>query len=192
MSIDAIYLILLVIALFKGLKNGFVVGIISLFGFIIGLAAAMKLSAVVAHSLENSSGNFSKWLPFFSFFIVFIVVIFLVGLLARTIKKILSLSMLGWLDKLLGVALYLILYTIIFSIFLFFAVNAHLISQQSIEASNVYPYINNWGPAVINNMGKIIPIFKDLFLQLQEFFSKFENKIALHQVLIFKNHTNLC
>ncbi|MEP7079528.1 MAG: CvpA family protein [Ginsengibacter sp.] len=192
MSIDAIYLIILVVAIFKGLKNGFVVGIISLFGFIIGLAAAMKFSTVVAHSLENSSGNFSKWLPFFSFFIVFIVVIFLVGLLARTIKKILSLSMLGWLDKLLGVALYLILYTIIFSIFLFFAVNAHLISQQSIEASNVYPYINNWGPAVINNMGKIIPIFKDLFLQLQEFFSKFENKIALHQVLIFKNHTNLC
>ena len=142
MSIDAIYLIILVVAIFKGLKNGFVVGIISLFGFIIGLAAAMKLSAVVAHSLENSSGSLSKWLPFFSFFIVFIVVIFLVGLLARTIKKILSLSMLGWLDKLLGVALYLILYTIIFSIFLFFAVNAHLISQQSIEASNVYPYIN--------------------------------------------------
>ena len=180
MSIDALYLILLVIALFKGLKNGFVVGIISLFGFIIGLAAAMKLSAVVAHSLENSSGSFSKWLPFFSFFIVFIVVIFLVGLLARAIKKILSLSMLGWLDKLLGVALYLILYTIIFSVFLFFAVSAHLVSQQSIEASHVYPYINNWGPAVINNMGKIIPIFKDLFLQLQEFFSKFENKIGTY------------
>lgn len=179
MSIDAIYLIILVIALFKGLKNGLIVGIFSLFGFIIGLAAAMKLSAVVAHSLENSSGSFSKWLPFFSFLIVFIIVIILVRIGARIIKKILSFSMLGWLDKLLGVVLYLVIYTIIFSVFLFFAVSAHLVSLQSIAASHVYPYIHDWGSALINNLGKILPVFKDLFLQLQEFFAKFENKIGM-------------
>ncbi|MBS1738732.1 MAG: CvpA family protein [Bacteroidetes bacterium] len=179
MSIDAFFLIILIVALFRGIKNGFVVGLFSLFSFIIGLAAAMKLSAVVAHSLENTSGSFSKWLPFFSFIIVFIVVVLLVSLGAKIIKKVLSFSMLGWLDRLLGIALYLILYTIIFSVFLFFAGKIHLVSAQTIANSHVYPYIQDWGPVIINNLGKIIPAFKDLFVQLQDFFSKFETKIAL-------------
>jgi membrane protein required for colicin V production len=34
-----------------------------------------------------------------------------------------------------------------------------------------------WGPKVINNLGKIIPVFKDLFSQLQSFFETLGHKI---------------
>jgi membrane protein required for colicin V production len=53
-----------------------------------------------------------------------------------------------------------------------------LLKPESIKASKVYSFIAPWGPAVIDNLGKIIPVFKDLFVQLQSFFQNLGNKLA--------------
>lgn len=176
MIIDIAFLIIMILAIFKGLRKGLVLGIFSFLAFIIGLAAALKLSVVVANSLKDSSGAFSKWLPLLSFMLVFIAVIFLVGLLARLIKKTIRFAMLGWLDSLGGILLYTVLYTIIFSVFLFFAGKLFLIQPSTIQDSKLYPYIAPWGPKVMDNLGNIIPVFKDMFTQLQDFFGGLARK----------------
>ena len=176
MIIDIAFVIVIIIAVFKGLRKGLVLGIFSLLAFIIGLAAALKLSVVVADYLKHSSGTFSKWLPLISFMLVFIAVVFLVGLLARGIKKTMQFAMLGWLDSLGGMILYIAIYTIIFSIFLFFAEKLFLIRPATVYDSKLYPYIAPWGPKVMDNLGKIIPVFKDMFSQLQDFFGNIAKK----------------
>ena len=176
MIIDIAFLITMAIAIFKGYTKGFVVGIFSFFAFIIGLAAALKLSLIVAHYLESSSFN-SKWLPAISFAIVFIIVILLVNIGARIIKKVINLVMLGWVDKLGGIILYIIIYTIIFSVLLFFAEKTSLLNQDKIAKSSVYEYVAPWGRVVINHLGKIIPVFKDLFAQLQTLFENLGHKL---------------
>ncbi|HUS01828.1 MAG TPA: CvpA family protein [Chitinophagaceae bacterium] len=176
MMIDIAFVIVMLLAIFKGLRKGLILGIFSLLAFIIGLAAALKLSVVVAEWLKDSAGSFSKWLPLISFMLVFIAVIFLVGLLARVIKKTMQFAMLGWLDSLGGMLLYVIIYTIIFSIFLFFAVKLFLIQPATVQDSNLYPYVSPWGPKVMDNLGKIIPVFKDMFTELQDFFGSMAKK----------------
>jgi membrane protein required for colicin V production len=178
MIIDIAFVIVMIIAIFKGLRKGLILGIFSLLAFIIGLAAALKLSVVVAAWLKDSAGSFSRWLPLISFMLVFIAVIFLVGLLARVIKKTMQFAMLGWLDSLGGVILYVAIYTIIFSVFLFFAEKLFLVQPTTIQDSNLYPYVAPWGPKVMDNLGKIIPIFKDMFTQLQDFFGNLAKKSA--------------
>jgi membrane protein required for colicin V production len=178
MPIDIAFLIVMIIAIFKGFSKGLVLGIFSLLAFIIGLAAALKLSAIVAHHLENSASSIAKWLPVFSFMLVFIVVVLFVKLGAGIIKKTISLAMLGWLDKIGGIVFYIIIYTIIFSVILFFAEKTSLIKPETIAASSVYNYVAPWGPKVINNLGKIIPVFKDLFMQLESFFENIGHKFA--------------
>jgi membrane protein required for colicin V production len=178
MIIDIAFFIAMILALFKGLRKGFVLGIFSLLAFIIGLAAALKLSAIVAGYLQTNGVASSKWLPAISFFLVFIVVILLVGLGARLIKKTIDLAMLGWLDRLGGMVLYIIIYTIIFSIILFFAEKLLVLKPETIADSVVYKYIQPWGPKVINNLGNIIPIFKDMFVQLESFFESIAKKSA--------------
>jgi membrane protein required for colicin V production len=168
----------MVIAVFKGFSKGFVVGIFSLIAFVIGLAAALKLSALVAQHLRSSSGMTGKWIPFLSFSLVFLVVVLLVNLGARVIKKTVSLAMLGWLDRLAGIVLYIIIYTIIFSVLLFFAEKMALLKPETIRVSKVYNFVAPWGPAVIDNLGKIIPVFKDLFVQLQSFFQNLGDKLG--------------
>ncbi len=178
MAIDIAFLIVMLIAVFKGMAKGLVLGIFSLLAFIIALAAALKLSAIVAHYLETSTGSTAKWLPVISFMLVFLVFAFLVHLAARIIKKTLSLAMLGWVDKVGGIVFYALIYTIIFSVLLFFGEKTFLVKPETVLTSSVHPYVSPWGPKVIDNLGKIIPIFKDLFMQLQVFFENIGHKFA--------------
>ncbi|HSV10169.1 MAG TPA: CvpA family protein [Hanamia sp.] len=177
MLIDVAFFIVMIVAVFKGFTKGFIVGIFSFIAFIIGLAAALKLSVIVANHLQSSAAISAKWLPVISFAVVFIVVVFLVHIGARILKKAFSLVMLGWIDKVGGILLYTCIYTIIFSVILFFAEKTFLIKPETVATSSVHNYVAPWGPKVLNNLGKIIPVFKDLFSQLQSFFETLGHKI---------------
>ena len=179
LAIDIAFIIVLLFAVFKGMSKGFILGIFSLLAFIIGLAAALKLSAIVAHHLETSTGSTAKWLPVISFMLVFFIVALLVTIGARFLKKAMNILRLGWLDKFAGIILYVIIYTIIFSVILFFAEKTFLIKQPTIAASSLHDYIAPMGPKVINNLGKIIPVFKNLFTDLQIFFENIGHKFAV-------------
>lgn len=175
MLIDVIFIIVIIIAIFVGISRGLILGFFSLIAFIIGLAAALKLSVVVSNYLQHSV-SITRWLPLISFVLVFLLVILLVSLLARLIKKTLQFAMLGWLDSLGGIVFFVIIYTFIFSIFLFYAEKLLLIQPSEILSSKIYPYVSPWGPKIINNLGKIIPVFKDMFAQLEAFFASLAKK----------------
>ncbi len=178
MSIDIVFYLIMILAVFKGFSKGFIIGVFSFFAFIIGLAAALKLSTLVACYLETSTGSSGKWLPVLSFIIVFTLVVLVVNISARILKKTISFAMLGWADKIGGIILYMLIYTMIFSIILFFGEKTSLISQASIEKSSVFAYVAPWGPKIIDNFGKVIPLFKDMFNELQNFFENAGDRIT--------------
>ena len=177
MLIDIIFFALIIFACIKGLRKGFVVALFSIIAFIVGLAAALKLSAVVATKLSENVNVSGRWLPVISFIIVFLVVVLLVNLGGRLIQKALEAVMLGWLNRVAGVLLFIVLYCIIYSIFLFYAVQLHIIKDVTISASKTYPYLKPIGPKVIDMIGSVIPFFKDIFAQLEHFFGEVSNKI---------------
>lgn len=178
MIIDVIFAILVVIAIIKGFRKGLIIALFSLLAFIVGLAAALKLSAFVALHLKDSINLSAKWLPFISFIIVFITVVILVKLGARLIEKFAEMTMLGWANKLGGILLFALLYTLIFSVFLFYADKIHLINTNTLAASQTYPFIKPLGPVAIDGFGKIIPVFKDMFTQLEDFFASLPEKAS--------------
>ena len=175
MFIDVVYLVLMAIACFKGLRKGFIIAFFSVLGFIIGIAAALKLSAVVAVKLATHTGA-TKWLPAVSFILVFLAVAFLVSVVAKIIQKTFETVMLGWLNRLAGVVLYILLYSIIYSVFLFYAVQLHFINATTIGNSFVYPYLQPLAPKIINSISSIIPWFKNIFTELKQFFAGISSK----------------
>jgi membrane protein required for colicin V production len=177
MLIDLIFAVLLVIAIVKGYHKGLIIAFFSILAFIIGLAAALKLSAVVAGYLKDSINISAKWLPFLAFAIIFFIVVILVNLGGKLIEKTFHAVMLGWLNKIGGILLYAALYLIIVSIFIFFAEKLQLLQKEVIESSLTYNFIQPWAPKVMDNFGKLIPPFKDMFTALGDFFSSLPNKI---------------
>ena len=176
--IDIIFAILIVIAIFKGYRKGLIIAIFSIVAFIVGLAAALKLSATVAAYLQNSVNISGKWLPFLSFAMVFGLVTVWVGMGGKLIEKTFEMALLGWANRIGGILLFAILYTIIFSIFLFYAEKIHLFEEATIQSSKVFPFIKPWGPKVINAFGTILPIFKDMFTQLSNYFESLSPKLS--------------
>lgn len=179
MIIDLLFLLLMLIALFRGLRQGFIIALFSVVAFILGIAAALKLSAVVAARLSDHLQSYAKWLPLLSFILVFLAVVILVNLGAKLLQKSVEFVMLGWLNKLAGVALYALLYAIFFSVFLFYAVQLHFFKPETIAASSCYPVIQPLGPILINALGSIIPLFKNMFEQLQDFFGSLQGSKAV-------------
>ncbi|TDH23248.1 CvpA family protein [Segetibacter sp. 3557_3] len=170
MIVDIIFLCLMVIAVFKGFTKGLIVAVFSLISLLIGLAAALRLSAIFAAYLQEHTSLTGKWLPFLAFIIIFIAVALVVRMLAKMLKGAVSLAMLGWVDTIGGILLYALLYTFIYSVVLFFGTQLNVIGPKMQSESTTYSYIVPWGPRVISTMGVIMPWFKNVFEDLQLFF----------------------
>ena len=178
MPIDIFFFILMLSAIYKGYARGFIVSAVSLFAIIIGLAAAVKLSAIVANWLKESTHISSQWLPFLSFALVMIGVIFLLRLLANMLQKSAEFLLMGWVNKIGGALFYTIIYTMVFSVILFYTTKMNIIKQETIDTSKCYAFVQPWGIKVVNAFGSIVPLFKNLFTQLETFFDSLSKKVA--------------
>ena len=177
MIFDIIVAVILILAIIKGWQRGLIVALFSVIALIVGLAAAIKLSVVVAGYIGNAVKVSDKWLPVISFAVVFLIVVLLVRLGAKFIQKTVELAMLGWLNRLGGILLYAGLYILIFSILVFYADQLDFIKPETKSQSVTYAYIEPLGPKLMDWIGKIIPLFKDMFSDLQDFFDSVSKQV---------------
>ncbi len=178
MVIDILYIVILAMAAVKGFRQGLVLAAFSFAAFFIGLAAAIKLSAMVAVWLEESLNRPSAWWPFVAFVLVLLVVSGLVKAAAALLSKTLDLVMLGWLNKLGGFIIYAILYTLVFSVVLFYYDQIWHIKEDTKQGSFIYSYIEPWGEWTMNALANWIPQLKDVFHDMERFFEKVGTDIA--------------
>jgi membrane protein required for colicin V production len=170
MLIDIIAFVLLLLAVYKGLRKGLIVALFSFLAFFIGLAAALKLSAAMAAYIGSNVTVSQRWLPFLAFAIVFLVVVLLVRLGAKLLQNVVQTMLLGWANRLGGVVLYVMIYFFIYSILLFYATELSLIKPSTIQSSVTYNWIEPYAPKLIDILGSIIPVFKNTFADLLRFF----------------------
>lgn len=178
MIIDIIFLLFMALAVFKGFQKGLIIAVFSIVAFVAGLAAALKLSALAAAWLGETTSINTKWLPFIAFFIVFIIVVIIIRWGAKLIEKAVELAFLGWANKIAGVLLYAVLYTLILSVLLFFAAQLHVFTPQTIGESKTYVYIQPLGPKVLDAVGTVVPLFSNVFEDLQRFFEKLGSRLS--------------
>jgi membrane protein required for colicin V production len=179
MIIDILFIIIFILACIKGFRQGLIVAFFSLVAFIIGLAAAMKLSVVVSGYIGKSTEIAVQWLPVISFAVVFLIVVLLIRWGASLIQKSIEFGMLGWANRAAGVLLYACLYILIYSIALFYAEQVNLIDDEIKKESVTYFYIQPLGPKVMDTIGRLIPVFKNMFEELKDFFGGLAGNIPV-------------
>lgn len=170
MLIDIIALALLLFALFKGLRKGLIVAVASFVAYLIGLAAALKLSVAMADYIGSNVTVSGRWLPFVAFLLVFVAVVLLVRLGAKALEGMVQTVLLGWANRLGGFLLYVLIYFFIYSILLFYATQLHLIKPATIQSSSTYDWIEPYAPKLISWLGAVVPLFKNMFAELLRFF----------------------
>ncbi|AWO01222.1 colicin V production protein [Chitinophaga alhagiae] len=171
MAIDVIFAVIMAFAVYRGFTRGLIVAVFSLVAFVLGLAAALKLSAVLAAYLAQS-GMQGRWWPVICFIVIFLAVVILVRLGAAALEKVVQWSMLGWVNRLGGILLYAAVFLVGYSVLLWLANQLYWLSPEVKLQSVTYPYIEHLGPKVMEQMGRILPVFRDVFAELEAFFER--------------------
>lgn len=172
MFLDLLFFILLISGIIKGYRKGLIIALFSVIAFIAGIAAALKFSAVASEKLAEHFTTLGKWLPLFSFLLVFIGVMIAINIIAKMLQNVVETLLLGWINRIGGMVFYVLLYCILFSVFLFYGTQMHIINASLIENSQCYSKLYPLAPTIIDAIGQVIPLFKGTFTQLQEFYQK--------------------
>jgi len=179
MLIDLLWIVLLVMAAYKGYERGLIVGIFSFLAVVMGLAAAIKLSVLAAqYGREHTKLN-PEWIPLISFAFVFLGVLYLVRAGARLIEKVVTWVMLSWLNKAGGVLLYVAMYALVYGVFLFYLTSMGVLHPTVVQQSISYDFLQRFAPRIIEGMAGIIPVFNNLFSKLEQLFSPINNPLLI-------------
>jgi membrane protein required for colicin V production len=166
MVLDVCCILFLVLAMYKGITRGFIRALLSLVAFVIGWILASLFAGKVGVYLQEHGMQDNKWVPLLSFLMVMIATFIGIHLLGKALDKMTEMLMMGWLNKLAGVLLYVLLYTLLMSTLLYFSERIHLVEKKDMEKSLTYPYMSKWAPVIWEKIGEIVPYIKEIPNQL--------------------------
>ena len=151
---------LLIIALLKGYKNGFIRALISFFSLFIGLVLAFQFAGWVAGQLKEHTKIASHWLPFISFLIILILVLIVLRWIASFLQQTAEWLLLGWLNKLLGMLLYGFIYFTILSAVIYFLQILGVIEAAKMKDTYTYAWLQKWWPYCMEKISIWLPSIK--------------------------------
>lgn len=138
MMIDIFFLGAMLTAIFQGLRNGLVIAVFSMVGWIVGLIVALRFSDPLAAALQPSLQLGPRALFTIAFILIFIAVTLAIRVLAKIIEKTMQLTLTGWINRIGGIFFYVILYALIFCVIVYFAEKVKLLSEDTTSSSRVY------------------------------------------------------
>jgi membrane protein required for colicin V production len=147
--VDIIILIILAIGFFKGLGNGFVRGLFGLAALVLGVMVAAANSGQVTELVFSRLQIDPQGQALLGFLLVFVVVLIVVSVIGRVISKALKLAALGWLDRLAGAVLGLVISCMFVGVLLLLVVMAGLETNNGVARSTVAPTVITVMDAVV-------------------------------------------
>ena len=147
-TLDIILLICFIPGIIRGISKGFLEQALSLVGIVLSVWAAFKFSALVCGWLKPYLSLSETTLNVVAFALILIAVCIVVLLVAKLLTKVLEMSMLGWLDKILGLAFALVVNGLLLGVFiiLFDTLNLKFgfVKPEVLDASIVYTTLRDF------------------------------------------------
>jgi membrane protein required for colicin V production len=169
MVVDLFLLLFLIMGVYKGWTNGFIMATVSFVSFFAGLALALQFSGWVEGYLKRQTDSNNDWLAFLAFLLVLIGAIIAIRILGKIIEKSVELVMLGLVNRLAGIFLYLFIYVSIFAVVLVYLKQFEIVGNETAIHSKSYTYLINFGGWVIDFFAEWLPAVKNLFNNTKEF-----------------------
>ena len=148
--------------LYFGIKNGLVKQLVALAVLYFGITLSLRFSAPVGEWVVEHTGISEFWGKAISFILIFFAVALVLSLFGRILEKIIQISLLGWLNKLLGIVMTFCIFALLLSVIVYLVDSANnileFIPKEKLEESRFYP-------ALLDLSQQLFPRFKDLFQQ---------------------------
>ena len=168
---DAIFAILFLWSIYKGLTKGFIIMASTLAALLLGVWGAVHFSDITSGLLYRHLDLQTQYLSLISFALTFILIVIAVHILARAIDKLLKAVALGFLNRLAGMLFGILKTALIISIVLVLVNNIDkrvpFIPEEHKKGSLFYEPLSKLAPA-------IFPFLK--FNQIRERIEDIEEK----------------
>lgn len=162
--LDWIVILLLILGAFKGYRDGFLLGLFTLTGIVLGILGGFKLLGIALIFLDDVFSIDQRILPYAAFGIVFILILVMVTLLGRMLKNSIDKSFLGRVDQAAGAGLGVVKSFFVLSVVLWITSSLELqLPEKWSKGSVLVPYLADFAPGVTAWIGKLVPAFKDIF-----------------------------
>lgn len=150
--LDILILIPLGFAVYRGLKNGFVIEFAGLLGLMLGVYGAYQFSDFTSDFLINQFDFNSKHLGIISFLLTFVLILIIVYLIARLVTGMVNAVALGFLNRIFGLVLavvkMLFILSVVIMMFNSFDNQHKLLKEDQKKASFLYLPIGKIAPKV--------------------------------------------
>ena len=158
--IDIIIVCCFLPALYFGIKNGLVRQLVAVAVIYFGITLSLRFSAPVAEWIGEHVNMNEFWAKTVSFILIFFVVSLVLSLLGKLVEKIIQISLLGWLNKLLGIVASLFVIALVVSMLVYFVDSANnmleFIPKEKIEESRLYPMMLDLSKQLFPHLKELI------------------------------------
>ena len=159
-TIDIVILACFLPAVYLGLKNGFIRQLVALAVVAGGIVLALRFSDTVGAWLQQRIKVEPFWIKAISFALIFIAVALVLNLAGKLLEKVLSIALLGWLNRLLGLALALATSALLIGVIVYMVDSANqlveFLPKEKIEESRFYK-------PLLTLVQNVFPYLKSLF-----------------------------
>ena len=147
-TLDIILLLCFIPGIIRGISKGFLEQALSLVGIVLSVWAAFKFSALVCDWLKPYLSLSETTLNVVAFALILVAVCLVVLIVAKLLTKVLEMSMLGWLDKILGLVFALVVNGLLLGVFviLFDTLNLKFgfVKPEVLDGSIVYTTLRDF------------------------------------------------
>lgn len=172
--IDIFFLIAAGYGFFLGFTKGIIQTVFTILSYLFGLLAAFKLSPAVTKFLETAMSSSHPLLFVAGFLIAFFGTMLLIRFISRALSEGLESANINILNQVAGGALLASIMTLIYSLLLWFAVESHIVKEETTDTSVSYPYLKEYPRLAWTVFGKLKPTLLEFWDNSVEFMDKVE------------------
>lgn len=151
-TIDIILIVLLVAGAARGYFQGFISQFAALAALLLGIWGAIQFSDFTAAKLTSWFHLNNQFLPVISFAVTFAVIVVAVHFLGKLAEKLVTITMLGFVNNILGMVFGFLKYALIISVILVFVENLNkrfgFYSQEKMEQTIVFKHVSRLAPTI--------------------------------------------
>jgi len=165
-KLDIVIAVILLFGAYRGYKNGFLMGLISLVAIVLGIFGGFKLMGEGMLLLQREFNADTTVLPYVSFLIIFILIVVVVNIVGKLIKTSIDKTFLGTVDETMGAILGVFKWLFMMSV-VFWILDSLKLSPgpEWTGDSFLYPYATLFATELAGWVSDFVPFFKETFKQ---------------------------
>lgn len=176
MIIDIIFLLIAGWGFYQGYSKGIIKTVFTIFSIIFGLMIAFKFAPAATRFLETAFHTDSPFTFVGGFLMAFILTMIIIRLVAQFIERALRSANINVINQFAGGILMVSIYTLVYSLLIWFGDKSHIIKPETSAESISYPFLKAF-PGKMKNVYEIIkPSFQEFWQESVKFIDRMEEK----------------